>query len=48
MGMSKIGLGVPKKKLFVTWYGALKPVARNDTDEGRAANRRVIVNLIKK
>ncbi|WP_348645822.1 OmpA family protein [Legionella maioricensis] len=41
-------LGVPKKKLSVTWYGALKPIARNDTDEGRAANRRVVVNLLKK
>lgn len=43
-----LSLGVPKRKLSVTWYGALKPVARNDTDEGRAANRRVVVNLIKK
>lgn len=43
-----LGLGVPKKKLSVTWYGALKPIARNDTDEGRAANRRVVVNLLKK
>lgn len=41
-------IGVPKKKLFVTWFGALKPIGRNDTDEGRAANRRVIVDLIKK
>lgn len=41
-------LGVPKKKLNITWKGALKPVARNDTDEGRAANRRVAVNLTKK
>jgi outer membrane protein OmpA-like peptidoglycan-associated protein len=43
-----LGLGVPKKKLSVTWFGALKPIARNDTDEGRAANRRVVINLIKK
>ncbi|MDI1351376.1 MAG: OmpA family protein [bacterium] len=43
-----IGLGVPKKKLSVTWVGVLKPIARNDTDEGRAANRRVTVNVIKK
>ena len=43
-----LGLGVPKKKLSVTWFGAMKPVARNDTDEGRAANRRVVVNLLKK
>ena len=41
-------LGVPKRKLSVTWVGALKPIARNDTDEGRAANRRVVIDLIKK
>lgn len=41
-------LGVPKKKLSVTWFGAKKPVARNDTDDGRAANRRVVVDLVKK
>ncbi|WP_369410906.1 OmpA family protein [Legionella bononiensis] len=41
-------LGVPKRKLSVTWFGALKPIARNDTDEGRAANRRVVIELIKK
>lgn len=43
-----LGLGVPKRKLSVTWFGALKPVARNDTDDGRAANRRVVVDLIRK
>lgn len=43
-----LGLGVPKSKLSVTWVGALKPVARNDTDEGRAANRRVVIDLIRK
>lgn len=40
--------GVPKAKLYVTWVGAQQPVARNDTDEGRAANRRVVVNVFKK
>lgn len=43
-----IWLGVPKSKLSVTWVGASKPIARNDTDDGRAANRRVVINLIKK
>lgn len=43
-----LSIGIPKGKLSVTWYGALKPVARNDTDEGRAANRRVVVTLFKK
>ncbi|KTD00448.1 flagellar protein MotY [Fluoribacter gormanii] len=41
-------LGVPKKMLHVTWVGELYPVARNDTDAGRAANRRVVITLIKK
>ena len=41
-------MGVPEEKLSTTWYGALKPVARNDTDEGRALNRRVSVLLIKR
>lgn len=42
-----IRLGVPQRKLSITWVGALQPIARNDTDEGRAANRRVVVTLIK-
>lgn len=41
-------LGVPKKQLSVFWYGAQKPIARNDTEEGRAKNRRVVVKVIKK
>lgn len=42
-----VWLGVPKSKLSVTWVGELFPIARNDTDEGRAENRRVVVTLIK-
>ncbi|KTC91528.1 OmpA family protein [Fluoribacter dumoffii] len=41
-------LGVPKEKLYVTWVGELDPIARNDTDAGRAANRRVVITLVKK
>lgn len=41
-------LGVPSEKLYVTWFGVQKPIARNDTDAGRAENRRVVVTLIKK
>lgn len=41
-------LGVPKEMLYVTWYGELYPIARNDTDAGRAENRRVVITLIKK
>lgn len=43
-----LSLGIPPQKLHVTWFGELKPISRNDTDEGRLANRRVIVNVIKK
>ncbi|WP_408607325.1 flagellar protein MotY [Legionella waltersii] len=41
-------LGVPQSKLNVTWVGAKFPVGRNDTEDGRAANRRVTITLIKK
>lgn len=40
-------LGVPKEKIETTWVGELHPIARNDTDQGRAANRRVVINLVK-
>ena len=40
-----LSLGISKKKIYVTWYGAQHPVDRNDTDQGRAANRRVVVNV---
>jgi outer membrane protein OmpA-like peptidoglycan-associated protein len=43
-----LSLGVPKNKTYVTWYGAQKPIDRNDTDAGRAANRRVVIDLLKK
>lgn len=43
-----LSIGLPKGKLYVTWVGAQQPVARNDTDEGRAANRRVVVNVLRK
>jgi len=33
--------GIPKDKIESTGYGGTKPVATNDTDEGRAKNRRV-------
>ena len=33
--------GIPKKSIESTGYGGTKPVATNDTDEGRAKNRRV-------
>lgn len=36
-----IGKGVDERRLTAVGYGELEPVASNDTDEGRKANRRV-------
>ena len=41
-------LGLPSKKLSTTWVGQMKPIARNDTEQGRAENRRVVVLLKKR
>lgn len=40
------GMGVPSEAIFTIGYGELRPVATNDTSEGRRLNRRVelIVN----
>jgi outer membrane protein OmpA-like peptidoglycan-associated protein len=35
------GFNVPENRMVVMWYGDLNPVARNDTEKGRAKNRRV-------
>ena len=36
-----VGRGIPSKKLTAKGYGSKVPIAPNDTDEGRQANRRV-------
>jgi OOP family OmpA-OmpF porin len=36
-----VGKGVPAGRLRVVGYGASKPIASNDTPEGRAQNRRI-------
>jgi OOP family OmpA-OmpF porin len=33
--------GIDSTRLVTTWYGEINPVADNDTEEGRALNRRV-------
>lgn len=39
--------GVSPKRLSTVGYGEFKPVASNDTEEGRAQNRRVSIVIIK-
>lgn len=39
--------GLPERKLQVTWYGMLHPVDSNDTEIGRARNRRVTITVKK-
>jgi outer membrane protein OmpA-like peptidoglycan-associated protein len=39
--------GIDSKKLKAKGYGETKPVASNDTEEGRAKNRRVELVKIK-
>lgn len=42
-----VGKGVARDKFVIRAYGETKPVASNRTESGRAANRRVIVLLVK-
>ncbi|MGB1255099.1 MAG: OmpA family protein [Thiolinea sp.] len=39
--------GVQPEQLVTTGYGATRPVAHNDTDEGRQKNRRVDITVLK-
>ena len=40
--------GVEAKRLAAEGYGNTKPVANNDTDEGRAKNRRVVFVIVER
>ncbi|MDR2100715.1 MAG: OmpA family protein [Campylobacteraceae bacterium] len=42
-----VRLGVSESRIFVEWFGPEKPIAGNDTEEGRAQNRRVEAFFIK-
>ena len=39
-------LGISRERFEVTGYGETQPVASNETDEGRTANRRVEVSVL--
>lgn len=41
-----VARGVPPEKLRARGYGTQRPIADNDTDEGRAANRRVEFQIV--
>jgi len=39
--------GIPPQRLAAVGYGEYRPVAPNDTPEGRAANRRIEINIMR-
>jgi len=41
-------LGIPAERVRSTGYGEEKPVASNDTEDGRAKNRRVEIIVTKR
>lgn len=43
-----VGLGVPADRLVAVGYGIVDNIASNDTEEGRALNRRVSLQVIQK
>jgi outer membrane protein OmpA-like peptidoglycan-associated protein len=41
-----MGKGLNQQRFIVTGAGESHPIASNDTEEGRAANRRVEITLV--
>lgn len=42
-----LDLGVPRERIDIQAYGAAMPIADNNTEEGRARNRRVALRVIR-
>jgi len=42
-----VSKGVSSSQLRTSWMGKRQPIASNDTDEGRAENRRVEINPVR-
>ena len=40
--------GIPQQRLSATGYGEYRPVTSNATPQGRAANRRIEINLMRR
>ncbi len=43
-----VGAGIAEERLSSRGYGESQPIADNDTDEGRAENRRVVLRIIER
>ena len=46
VGEALVALGIDPKRLLPRGYGASVPIAPNDTDLGRAQNRRVVLKRL--
>jgi len=42
-----ISQGVPAERIKIEYFGSTRPIASNDTVEGRKKNRRVDIEIVK-